>query len=116
MSGFHALFSIGGFLGSWVITALLSRHIVPSTSAILSSAVLVLLIGLALPRMLSNREATSQPLFAVPKGVVLVIALLAAISFLVEVLSSIGAPCCSLANDCSLQRAAAWDICSSPSR
>jgi MFS family permease len=84
MSGFHALFSIGGFLGSGVITALLSRHIVPSTSTILSSAVLVLLIALALPRMLSNREATSQPLFAVPKGVVLVIALLAAISFLVE--------------------------------
>jgi MFS family permease len=84
MSGFHALFSIGGFLGSGVITALLSRHIVPSTSTILSSAVLVLLIALALPRMLSNREATSQPLFAVPRGVVLVIALLAAISFLVE--------------------------------
>ena len=84
MSGFHALFSIGGFLGSGVITALLSRDIVPSTSTILSSAILVLLIAFALPRMLSNREATSQPLFAVPKGVVLVIALLAAISFLVE--------------------------------
>jgi MFS family permease len=84
MSGFHALFSIGGFLGSGLITALLSRHIVPSTSTILSSAILVLLIAFALPRMLSNREATSQPLFAVPKGVVLVIALLAAISFLVE--------------------------------
>jgi MFS family permease len=84
MSGFHALFSIGGFLGSGVITALLSRHIVPSTSAILGSAILVLLIALALPRMLSNREETSQPLFAIPRGVVLVIALLAAISFLVE--------------------------------
>jgi MFS family permease len=84
MSGFHALFSIGGFLGSGVITALLSRQIVPSISTILSSAVLVLLIALALPRMLSNREATSQPLFAIPTGVVLVIALLAAISFLVE--------------------------------
>ena len=84
MSGFHALFSIGGFLGSGVITALLSRRIVPSTSTILSSAIPVLLIALALPRMLSNREATSQPLFAIPKGVVLVIALLAAISFLVE--------------------------------
>jgi len=84
MSGFHALFSVGGFLGSGVMTALLSRRIAPSVSTILSSAILVLLIAFALPRMLSNREATSQPLFAVPKGVVLVIALLAAISFLVE--------------------------------
>lgn len=84
MSGFHALFSVGGFLGSGAMTALLSRHIAPSVSTILSSAILVLLIAFALPRMLSNREATSQPLFAVPKGVVLVIALLAAISFLVE--------------------------------
>jgi predicted MFS family arabinose efflux permease len=84
MSGFHALFSVGGFLGSGVMTALLSRRIAPSVSTILSSAIPVLLIAFALPRMLSNREATSQPLFAVPKGVVLVIALLAAISFLVE--------------------------------
>ena len=84
MSGFHALFSIGGFLGSGVMTALLSRNIAPSISTILSSAILVLLIALALPRMLSNREATSQPFFAVPRGAVLLIALLAAISFLVE--------------------------------
>jgi MFS family permease len=84
MSGFHALFSIGGFLGSGAMTALLSRHIAPSISTILSSSVLVLLIALALPRLLSNREATSQPLFAIPRGVVLAIALLAAISFLVE--------------------------------
>jgi MFS family permease len=34
--------------------------------------------------MLSNREGTSQSLFAIPRGVVLVTALLAAISFLVE--------------------------------
>jgi predicted MFS family arabinose efflux permease len=84
MSGFHALFSIGGFLGSGVITALLSRHIVPITSTIIGSIFLVLLIAFAMPRMISNREASSQSLFAVPKGVVLVIALLAAISFLVE--------------------------------
>jgi predicted MFS family arabinose efflux permease len=84
MSGFHALFSIGGFLGSGIMTALLSRHIAPSISTLLSSAVLVLLIALALPRMLSNRESALQPLFAVPRGIVLVIAILAAISFLVE--------------------------------
>jgi predicted MFS family arabinose efflux permease len=84
MSGFHALFSVGGFLGSGIVTALLSRGIAPGSGTVLSSAILVLLILVAIPRMLSNREITSQPLFAIPRGVVLVIAGFAAISFLVE--------------------------------
>jgi predicted MFS family arabinose efflux permease len=84
MSGFHALFSIGGFLGSGFVTALLSRRVSPASSTILGSAILVVLILLALPRMLSNRETNKQPLFAIPRGVVLVIAIFAAISFLVE--------------------------------
>jgi MFS family permease len=84
MSGFHALFSVGGFLGSGIMTALLSRGIAPAPGTILSSVILVSLILLAFPRMLSNREITKQPLFAIPRGVVLVIAVFAAISFLVE--------------------------------
>ncbi len=84
MSGFHALFSIGGFLGSGIMTALLSRGIAPSSSTILSSIILVLLTLVAIPRMLSNREGTKQPLFAIPRGIVLVIASFAAILFLVE--------------------------------
>jgi predicted MFS family arabinose efflux permease len=84
MSGFHALFSIGGFLGSGIVTALLSQGIAPISSTILSSTILVSLILVALPRMLSNRERTKQPVFAIPRGVVLVIAIFAAISFLVE--------------------------------
>ena len=84
MSGFHALFSVGGFLGSGFITALLSRGVAPSSSTILSSIILVLLTLVAFPRMLSNQESTQQPLFAIPRGVVLVIAIFAAILFLVE--------------------------------
>src|SRR6202451_2266498 len=84
MSGFHALFSVGGFLGSGIVTALLSRGIALSSSTILSSIILISLIVVALPRMLSNREGTKQPLFAIPRGVVLVIAIFASISFLVE--------------------------------
>ena len=84
MSGFHALFSVGGFLGSGIVTALLSRGIAPGSSTIFSSIILVSLIVVALPRMLTNRERTKQPLFAIPRGIVLVIAIFAAISFLVE--------------------------------
>jgi MFS family permease len=84
MSGFHALFSVGGFLGSGMMTALLSRRVAPNMSTILSCAILILIVLFAFPRTLSNREEISQPLFAIPRGVVLVIALLAAISFLLE--------------------------------
>src|SRR5450755_3863975 len=58
MSGFHALFSIGAFLGSGFMTALLSRRVSPSMSTILSSIILALLLLFAFPRMLSNREGT----------------------------------------------------------
>src|SRR3984885_4319426 len=61
MSGFHALFSVGGFLGSGIVTALLSRGIALSSSTIFSSIILVALIVVALPGMLSNRETTKQP-------------------------------------------------------
>ena len=84
MSGFHALFSIGGFLGSGMMTAFLSRRVTPNMSRMLSSTILIVIVLFAFPRMLSNREEILQPLFAVPKGVVLVIASLAAISFLLE--------------------------------
>ncbi len=84
MSGFHALFSVGGFLGSGIVTALLSRGIAAASSTILSSLILISLIAVALPRMLANREREKQPLFALPRGVVLAIAIFAAILFLVE--------------------------------
>jgi Major Facilitator Superfamily len=84
MSGFHALFSVGGFLGSGIVTALLSRGIALISTTIFSSIILVSLIVVAIPLMLSNRERTKQPLFAIPRGVVLAIAIFAAISFLVE--------------------------------
>jgi predicted MFS family arabinose efflux permease len=79
-----ALFVFGASLGSGIVTALLSRGIALSASTLLSSIVLVSLIVVALPRMLSDRERTKQPLFAIPRGVVLAIAIFAAISFLVE--------------------------------
>src|ERR1700735_2992975 len=55
MSGFPPLFSVGVFLCSGFMTALLSRGIAPGSGAILSSAVLVSLILVAIPRMLPNR-------------------------------------------------------------
>lgn len=84
MSGFHALFSVGGFLGASLLTFLLSMKLAPLTSSLLCSAVVVLAVLIAWPRLLRTVHAVEGPLFALPHGVVLLLAALAAITFLVE--------------------------------
>lgn len=84
MSGFHALFSIGGFGGAAVVTGLLSLGV----SAIFCAAASAVVVGLAIlaawPRLLRIRGAQDGPLFAIPRGVVLLLAVLAAAAFLAE--------------------------------
>jgi predicted MFS family arabinose efflux permease len=84
MSGFHALFSIGGFAGSAVMTALLSMRLAPLTATLICSVLMLIAIVLAWPRLLRSERAQDEPLFALPRGIVLLLALLAAITFLVE--------------------------------
>jgi predicted MFS family arabinose efflux permease len=84
MSGFHAMFSIGGFAGAGFMTLLLSLGFSPLWSA-LSSAVLILLAMVGAARgLLRTRQAAGEAVFARPRGVVLLIAGLAAVAFLVE--------------------------------
>lgn len=52
MSGFHAMFSLGGFAGSGAITFLLSRDVSPFASALCASALALVAILLAWPRLL----------------------------------------------------------------
>ncbi|MGX4805676.1 MFS transporter [Bradyrhizobium guangdongense] len=84
MSGFHALFSIGGFAGSAVMTALLSFHLGPLASALICSVLMLTAMGLAWPRLLRRAQVQEGPLFVLPHGIVLLLALLAAITFLIE--------------------------------
>jgi predicted MFS family arabinose efflux permease len=84
MSGFHALFSIGGFIGSLLVTLLLSIKAGPLVATLLSSAVMVIAIIIAWPRLLRTVQAEDAPLFVMPRGFVLLLAALAAITFLVE--------------------------------
>lgn len=84
MSGFHALFSVGGFAGAAMMTALFSLQI----SALASTLIAATLMGLAMivtaPRLAATGEGSKGPLFALPRGIVLVLAILAGIMFLVE--------------------------------
>ncbi|MFT4117661.1 MFS transporter [Bradyrhizobium sp.] len=84
MSGFHALFSIGGFAGSALMTALLSLHLGALASSLICSVLMLIAMGLAWPRLLRSAPAQEGPLFVLPRGRVLLLALLAAITFLVE--------------------------------
>jgi len=84
MSGFHALFSIGGFAGSAFMTLLLSRHFEILNSTLLCAALMVTAMFVAVPRLLKGSEKKDGPLFVLPRGMVLVIGALACITFLVE--------------------------------
>jgi predicted MFS family arabinose efflux permease len=84
MSGFHALFSIGGFAGAAGMTSLLSWQVDPRTATLGCAAVMVAAMAVATPRLLRGTQAPDGSLFALPRGIVLLLAALAAATFLVE--------------------------------
>lgn len=84
MSGFHGLFSVGGFVGSMFATFLLSLQLGPlATTAMAALLMLVAAYAIA-PRLLTAVKSEGGPLFALPRGFVLLLAVLTAIVFLVE--------------------------------
>lgn len=84
MSGFHALFSVGGFAGSALMTFLLSAHAGALAGTLLCSALMLWAILASRSRLIETTTANDSPLFAVPRGIVLLLASLTAITFLVE--------------------------------
>ena len=84
MSGFHALFSVGGFAGSSLMTLLLSVHFTPLASTLCGATIMLVAILFAWPRLLVGTPVNKGPLFVMPRGVVLLIAGLAAAAFLAE--------------------------------
>jgi predicted MFS family arabinose efflux permease len=84
MSGFHALFSVGGFIGSTLMTFLLSVHTGVHASTLLCAVLMLGAIAIARPRLMAAAQAGDGPLFVAPRGIVLVLAALTAITFLVE--------------------------------
>jgi predicted MFS family arabinose efflux permease len=84
MSGFHAFFSIGGVAGSAVMTLLLTMRCAPVASALLCALPMVVVTAVAWPRLLPGVPAGKGPMLVMPHGVVLLLAALAAISFLGE--------------------------------
>ncbi|WP_128943562.1 MFS transporter [Bradyrhizobium zhanjiangense] len=84
MSGFHAQYSIGEFSGSAAVTSFLSLQLGHLFSTLVCSALMTIAIVSAWPRLLATGSRQQGPLFVLPHRSVLLIALLAAITFLVE--------------------------------
>jgi len=85
MSGFHAMFSVGGFIGAALVTALLSSGVAPLACMLLCLAVMVIAMGMASPRLVeAGRVAAGHSLAWPRSGAVLLLAALAAVCFLVE--------------------------------
>lgn len=84
MSGFHGLFSVGGFAGSGLMTLLLSLHIGAQASTVLCAVLMLVAMAIAQPRLLERVQRNGGPLFVAPRGIVLLLASLTAITFLVE--------------------------------
>lgn len=83
MSGFHAMWSLGGILGAGGITAALSAGLAPFGAAIAGSVLACGAMVMARPGLLRHAGGAA-PEFVRPRGLVLLLAGLAAISFLVE--------------------------------
>jgi MFS family permease len=84
MSGFHALFSVGGFLGAGTMASLLSAQIAPLASTLIAAVLMAAAMAFAAPRLLRASSAEGGPSIVVPHGIVLILAAMACVMFLVE--------------------------------
>jgi predicted MFS family arabinose efflux permease len=84
MSGFHALFSIGGFAGAGLMTLFLSLEVDTLAATSICAALMLAAMLAARPRLLAARGAEDGPLFVRPQGIVLLLSILAMVTFLAE--------------------------------
>lgn len=84
MSGFHALFSIGGIAGAAGVSAALGLGASPLLAEVGVLAVSALALAAAAPYLLPQAAGGDGPALAIPRGPVLFIGLLCFIGFLTE--------------------------------
>jgi predicted MFS family arabinose efflux permease len=84
MSGFHALFSIGGLAGAGGVTLLLSLGASPFAATLAMAAAVLAAVAVAAPRLLRTSGGHAGVSFVAPRGVVILLAILAVLAFLTE--------------------------------
>ncbi len=84
MSGFHALYSLGGFAGAGVASALLAVNLGSLGVGLLTAALMALATAASAPGLLSRKAEDHAAPFAAPRGVVLLIGAFCFVVFLAE--------------------------------
>jgi MFS family permease len=86
MSGFHAMFSLGGIVGSGSMALLLAIGVQPLVAAAIVSLVMVGILITARPGLLpySGDDEAKGPAFVFPQGVVIAIGFLSLLAMLAE--------------------------------
>jgi MFS family permease len=84
MSGFHGLFSVGGFVGAASVAGMLSLGASPLIAMLVVAVFCFIALLKAAPHLLTYGSATRGPAFAIPRGIVLFIGLLCFTVFLTE--------------------------------
>ena len=84
MSGFHAFFSVGGFSGAALVTALLSQTFTLFSAAVTCSALICAALVVTAPRLLKTAAPASESsgaIMALPRGPVVILSVLAVFPF-----------------------------------
>lgn len=84
MSGFHAFFSLGGFAGAAIMSALLGLQMALVPAALIGALMLVVIAALAARHWRSEKACKTAAALARPRGVVLLIGILAFLAFVAE--------------------------------
>lgn len=84
MSGFHGMFSLGGILGAGGIAGLLALGISPLSAAAGVAVLVMAALIFSFSSLLSFGPGGNSPLFAMPRGVVLLIGAVCFVIFLME--------------------------------
>ncbi|MBA0020670.1 MFS transporter [Xenorhabdus nematophila] len=84
MSGFHALFSLGGIAGAGMVSLLLFMGVPPFQVTVAVALFVILLLLPAWNGLLENTETEDTPFFALPRGIVILIGSLCFVVYLME--------------------------------
>ncbi|NHB62620.1 MFS transporter [Photorhabdus sp. RW14-46] len=84
MSGFHALFSLGGIVGAGSVSALLSLGISPLQAMVMVVLLVILLLLPVWSGLLNEAESDNTPFFAMPHGIVILLGFLCFVAYIME--------------------------------
>ncbi|MNF66288.1 Inner membrane protein YbjJ [compost metagenome] len=84
MSGFHGFYSLGGMMGAFVLTLLLTAGITPLAATGITSSLIMALLILSTPGYSTQVVSHSGPYFAMPRGPVFIIGIVCFVFFLAE--------------------------------